>query len=153
MRLASRFRIVVAVIALVAFGVAGGSLLGPPEAGHATHGGDHAGFFKISTVNGLAPGASASGGWNNTPDVYRTFIDVMPFVAQPPPEIAQGISPAVAEQYPCKMEVTREYRERYINGNNVVAVRLWWTIKNVGTTTCSADVYYGWVRNNPIVFP
>jgi hypothetical protein len=149
MRFVRRFRFVAALGALVALGLAGGWLLAPPGVGHATHGGDHAGFFKIATVSALAPNASASGWWNNTPDVYRTFIDVMPFVPLPPPEFAQ----VAAETYPCKMEVTREYKERYLlNGNP--AVRLHWTVKNVGTTTCSVDVFYGWVRNNPVViFP
>jgi hypothetical protein len=125
----------------------------PNTAGYAHHSGEHGGFYRVADVQALAPGATRTGGWNNTPDHRRYFVDVMPYVPEPPPAIAATAPPKVTadEAYPCQIEVVREWRERYVSG--VTRLRIWWTIKNVGSQTCSAEVYLGYVENNPVVFP
>ncbi|MEV4895683.1 hypothetical protein AB0K48_40575 [Nonomuraea sp. NPDC055795] len=92
---------------------------------------DVAGTFRIAQVTSLAPGASASGGWNNTPQAFSHFVDAWPTT-----------NAVVAE---CRIEVVRWWKEytRYLDGSEL---EVHWTIKNVGSNTCGADVYLGWVR-------
>ncbi|GAB3144736.1 hypothetical protein GCM10027290_23460 [Micromonospora sonneratiae] len=92
-----------------------------------------AGAYKIGDVTSLAPGASVTGGWNNTPTSRYYFVDVRPI--------------ATTVTQPCTLEVTRSWRKQNWNANNTRELEVYWTVKNVGSYTCDGDVYLSWVSN------
>lgn len=88
---------------------------------------DEAATWRIWAGLSLAPGASAVGGWNNTPPGHSYFVDVRP--------IATTVTTA------CQMEVERTWRVQHWNADNTRELEVWWRVKNVGTAACKADVY------------
>jgi hypothetical protein len=92
---------------------------------------DEAGAYVIDTVSNLAPGASFTNYWDNTPQNVTHFVDAWP--------LPVGLS------QPCEIEVVRWWKEKWaLFGSS--KLRLHWTIKNVGNTPCGADVYLTWVN-------
>jgi hypothetical protein len=87
------------------------------------------GSFLVWTVNDLAPGATSTGHWNNAPQQNSYIVDVRPKGAP----IAQA----------CEMEVVRDW-ESYTALFGSPIFQVWASIKNVGSTTCDADVYLMW---------
>jgi hypothetical protein len=82
----------------------------------------------VGTVT-LNAGASVTQGWNNAFTTTLYSIDVSPKFA--------GVDA------PCVMEVTRVWSQQVVNSGNTVERELRWTIKNIGTIACSADVWLG----------
>ena len=93
---------------------------------------DEAGTFAIWNGLSLAPGASAVGGWNNTPPGNSYFVDVRP--------IATTVTTA------CQMQVVRTWRVQNWNADNTRELEVWWEVKNVGSAACKADVYLAYNR-------
>lgn len=92
---------------------------------------DEAGAYVIDTVSSLAPGATYTNWWNNTPQGVTHFVDAWP---RP-----------VGLNEPCEIEVVRWWKQKTaLFGHS--ELELHWTIKNVGSSPCGADVYLTWVN-------
>jgi hypothetical protein len=92
------------------------------------------GTYKIGTIASLAPGATYQSWWNNTPMGRSYFLDVRP-----------GSSP----NGPCALELIRSWRVRTVNGAGNPELELHYTLKNVGTVACGAEVWAGYVYMVP----
>jgi len=79
---------------------------------------------KITTTGTLAAGASISKSWNNANPLNAAHI--------------VGLSPLGATSTACQLEVTRTWYRQVINPPAERELR--YTVKNVGSISCSADV-------------
>jgi hypothetical protein len=94
------------------------------------------GTFAISHITALAPGASVSKTWNNTPAGRSYFVDVRP------------VTNTSTVPSSCAMEVTRQWRVQnatIVSGAVKLELEVHATVQNIGSSTCDADVYLGWV--------
>jgi hypothetical protein len=104
-----------------------GAAVAQPAAATATS----EGTYTIYHVAGLAPGASTTKHWNNTPAGRSYFVDVRPS--------ATTVTTA------CSLEVVHSWRNQNWNADNSRELEVWWTVQNVGSATCDGDVYLGYV--------
>lgn len=110
----------VAVVALAGAPAAGAAPSGP--AVKAAGIGDGKAASTILLTGTMAPGASADRGWNHIPAGNVYDVGLSP----------QGASTTAT----CAFEVTREWYTQLSDGTRT----FWWTVKNVGTIACSAQM-------------
>jgi hypothetical protein len=85
-----------------------------------------AGTF-LGNTGPMYPGQQQTGGWNYAIATSAYFVDVSPKGA--------GLTT------PCQFEVIRVWTKQVQNPGGALEREIWYTVKNVGSNTCSADKY------------